>query len=242
MHATDAPWKQRLFPKARLLAAYSFILPETAFSGCLDMVRVFLSASLVPSSLSKCVLVLASRAVPSPAVLDVALQAGGVGCWKGGCVLAWLALLVLRSLCPYTSTGHPGRKQLFWLFFSSRSHSASSVPLFPRLPQVNFSLIVRVSKQCRESVIPAVKHLNPSGGGSGVGTAQLVGKGPRHLFAQEHFCSDALCVFRGVSHAEAMKSVCFGKSFVLLWSLAAGQLLAAAALTKHQRILLKSCV
>jgi len=39
-----------------------------------------------------------------------------------------------------------------------------------------------------------------------------------------------------------MEGARFGKAFVWLWSLAAGQLLAAAALTKHQRILLKSCV
>jgi len=60
--------------------------------------------------------------------------------------------------------------------------------------------------------------------------------------AEEHFCSGALCAFCSVSPAEAMEGARFGKAFVWLWSLAAGQLLAAAALTKHQRILLKSCV
>lgn len=69
------------------------------------------------------------------------------------------------------------------------------------------------------------------------------GERSRHLLVQEWFWREALCVFRSSSHAEVMKSVCFGKSFVLLWWLAAGQLQAAAAsLTKHQRILLKSCV
>lgn len=72
---------------------------------------------------------------------------------------------------------------------------------------------------------------------------QLVGKGPGSRW-QRSISAAALCVLFAASPspAEAMEGARFGKAFVWLWSLAAGQLLAAAALTKHQRILLKSCV
>lgn len=208
-----------------------FSLCPDAFSGRVNHHRPLLSRKIFFFflSFSEPVLVLATGGTwPPLAGGDVA---GGIrGASLGG---RWLVSVGPRLGALAESTGFP----------PSFPHSPAASPIFHACGEVAIRLMVSVSKRYRE---PGRRRRFTSSACSAPAAAAVCGGGTgrgldicscRSGFEGKH------CVFScGSSHAEVMKSVCFGKSFVLLWWLAAGQLLAAAALTKHQRILLKSCV